>query len=454
MERMLKGAVERWTDEGRPKYLATIQSWESSSWQEMPATEIIDAANQLVKAAIDAYLALVSGVLPVAWISEALFTLSYNRLIKRRNDPSAPTFLMGYDNIPIRSDKSLYDIAEYARDHSELASYLTATSADQLANELDDDQIPSGIDPDDWREWKNRFQKHLQQFGGTIYNLDFSFPVPADDPTPLLETVKLYIEKQGVNPHTRQQNSAEQREQASQYLEERLKGMRLNIFKKSLARAQEYAPLREDGLAEVGLCYPLLRQMLREVGRRFVENGVIQEIDDIFWLEEDEVYTAADSLDHGKSLEDLSKIVPQRKSIWRAACRAEPPIMLPNKILGLDISKMKAGRSNRNFLSGVAASPGSVSAPACILNGPEDFEKMNTGDVLVASITTPAWTPLFARASAVVTDIGGPLSHGSIVAREYGIPAVLGTVAATKRITHGQVITVDGDAGKVFLKDE
>ena len=76
---------------------------------------------------------------------------------------------------------------------------------------------------------------------------------------------------------------------------------------------------------------------------------------------------------------------------------------------------------------------------------------MKPGDVLVASITTPAWTPLFAMASAVVTDIGGPLSHGSIVAREYGIPAVLGTGVATRRIHSGEVITVDGSAGVVVL---
>jgi len=77
---------------------------------------------------------------------------------------------------------------------------------------------------------------------------------------------------------------------------------------------------------------------------------------------------------------------------------------------------------------------------------------MKSGDVLVAPLTTPAWTPLFARAAAVVTDVGGPLSHGSIVAREYGIPAVLGTGAATKTIQSGQMITVDGAEGVVILQ--
>jgi pyruvate,water dikinase len=76
---------------------------------------------------------------------------------------------------------------------------------------------------------------------------------------------------------------------------------------------------------------------------------------------------------------------------------------------------------------------------------------MEPGEVLVARITTPAWTSLFAMASAVVTDVGGPLSHSSIVAREYGIPAVLGTGAATSRIRTGQLLRVDGDAGRVTL---
>jgi pyruvate,water dikinase len=76
---------------------------------------------------------------------------------------------------------------------------------------------------------------------------------------------------------------------------------------------------------------------------------------------------------------------------------------------------------------------------------------MASGGVLVAKLTTPAWTPLFARAAAIVTDIGGPLSHGSIVAREYGIPAVLGTGQATQKIKSGQLIAVDGDRGQVDL---
>jgi pyruvate,water dikinase len=103
------------------------------------------------------------------------------------------------------------------------------------------------------------------------------------------------------------------------------------------------------------------------------------------------------------------------------------------------------------LLKGVGCSPGQVTAAARVLHGPADFAQMRAGDVLVADITTPAWTPLFALAAGIVTNVGGPLSHGSIVAREYGIPAVLGTGVATKRIESGQRVTVDGDAGTVTL---
>lgn len=119
------------------------------------------------------------------------------------------------------------------------------------------------------------------------------------------------------------------------------------------------------------------------------------------------------------------------------------------------VQNLLAGLSRnreRRGLKGVAASAGCITARACVLHGPEDFSQMASGDVLVAKLTTPAWTPLFARAAAIVTDVGGPLSHGSIVAREYGIPAVLGTGVATKRIQSGQTITVDGNAGMVILE--
>ena len=102
-------------------------------------------------------------------------------------------------------------------------------------------------------------------------------------------------------------------------------------------------------------------------------------------------------------------------------------------------------------IKGIGASPGRVVGIGRVIHDPGEFNQMQPNDILVAKITTPAWTPLFALASGVVTDVGGLLSHSSIVAREYHIPAVLGTGVATERIHSGQRITVDGDRGVVTI---
>jgi pyruvate,water dikinase len=99
-------------------------------------------------------------------------------------------------------------------------------------------------------------------------------------------------------------------------------------------------------------------------------------------------------------------------------------------------------------------SSGSVTAKASVVLGPSEFDKMTPGSILVSPLTTPAWTQLFAHAAGLVTDVGSILAHGSIVAREYGIPAVLGVGNGTKRIKHGQMITIDGDVGTVIIHDD
>ncbi len=238
----------------------------------------------------------------------------------------------------------------------------------------------------------------------------------------------------------------------------RLKGLRLKWFNQTLASAQKYAPLREDGLAEIGLAYPLIRQMLLEVGRRLVKQQSISSAEDIFWLTQDEVLQAARQWDAGLTVDSLAEKIRLHKAEYRAAQRVRPPMALPQmKVFGFDLMSLKDKRGRRskgNQIHGVAASPGKASGTACILHGPEDFDQMKPGNILVAPITTPAWTPLFAMAAGIVTDVGGPLSHGSIVAREYGIPAVLGTATATRRIRAGQTVTVDGSQGTVVLQPD
>jgi pyruvate,water dikinase len=108
-----------------------------------------------------------------------------------------------------------------------------------------------------------------------------------------------------------------------------------------------------------------------------------------------------------------------------------------------------AVRSDRALVSGVPASPGRATGSVRVIRGPHQFDELRPGEILVAPLTAPAWTPLFTRAAAVVTDVGSPASHASIIAREYGIPAVVGCGDATARLSTGMQVTVDGSTGNV-----
>jgi pyruvate,water dikinase len=268
----------------------------------------------------------------------------------------------------------------------------------------------------------------------------------------------MYLRGEGANPYERQKASEQKRLQTAEIALSRLKGFRRWIFVKVLRWAQSMSEVREDALADIGLGYPVIRQLLHALGAHLVNSGVLQEAGDIFWLEKAEIDQAVEALEGGCAVESKLDRVEERKAFWQKAKAATPPPMLPprKKYMGINttvwLAESEANQTG-NVLKGVPASPGQVTAAACVLHGSEDFSLMRPGHVLVAGATTPAWTPLFAMAAAVVTDIGGPLSHGSIVAREYGIPAVMNTGIATRRIRDGQMVTVDGSSGVVTLLD-
>jgi rifampicin phosphotransferase len=449
-----EGSVTRWREYSHPRYKKTVKGWEVKPLDDLPATRLLEGARELLDAGAEYYTS-VQTIIPLSASSEALFTAFYNRLVRREGDPRAQTFLLGFDSTPIRAEKSLYDLAMWCSEHPDLAAALVDTPSDRAMELLHADEPPAGVDEGPWHEWRSRFQAHLDRYGHTVYNLDFMNPVPADDPAPLLDTLKFYLRGEGQNPHERHRRTAWRREEATRAVLERLDVPRRKLFVRLLRWAQDVAPVREDALADVGLAWPVMRRMLLELGRRLVGAGAMEKPADVFWLRRDEVEKSAASLDAGETrLGSLAEAVEQRKMLWRGQRRVTPPQLLPKDSWFMVFeSLMPAGSEEQtgNTIKGVAASGGQVTAQARVLGGPEDFGQMRPGEVLVAAITTPAWTSLFAMASAVVTDVGGPLSHSSIVAREYGIPAVLGTAVATRRIRSGQNVRVDGDAGTVTL---
>jgi rifampicin phosphotransferase len=211
----------------------------------------------------------------------------------------------------------------------------------------------------------------------------------------------------------------------------------------------------------VGAGWPTLRRLALELGRRLTEAGSLNAADDVFYLKSAELTSASVARSGGQSLPELAQLARERRELREARKRLDPPVTIPPGAR-LEFGPVKLslfepqprGAGEGPTLNGFAVSPGRVTAAASIVRSPEDFDKMAPGTILVCPTTTPAWTLLFSQAKGLVTDIGGALAHGSIVAREYGIPAVMGTGNATHRIESGQSIQVDGDAGTVTLVDE
>jgi len=433
---IMKTSTVRWRA-ARKALADLVAEWEARPATSLSPSELLAGAREVMLESARYYTVIQSGVLIAAGISEALFTNLY-KLVKRKGDPDATALLFGFDSAPLLSEKSLFDLAAWAKTHPALRDYLLGTPSGTLALHLRSEQPPKGVPAEDWTEWKGRFEKHLADFGRTSYEYDFMNPTPADTPETLLEAARMYLEGKGSNPYERQREAIERSEQTTRRLERRTTLLPKRWFNRALRWARDSGPLLEDSIADLGMGHPVIRRLLGELGSRFVVGGAIGSPADIYWLVEDEVAGLAAGLERGEPLPDYAGRVSPRKVEWRAQRRAVPPAMLPRGSRWSKLVAWDRQDPSGSTLKGLGASTGRVTAPACVLLGPEDFSKMKPGCVLVAVTTTPAWTPLFTMAVAVVTDIGGPLSHTSIVAREYGIPAVMATGMATRRIHSGE----------------
>jgi pyruvate,water dikinase len=453
---LLRTSEQRW-QKARSKYAATANYWQTKDLETTSATNLLGGVCAITDEAAQYYLSVQGGILPAAYMSEALFALVYNKFLKRHDAPSALTFVLGFDSAPILAEKSLYDLAQWVHGQPELAGALAKMSSEQFTSAYRE-QSTQAVTEGAWPEFWRRLDEHLTRFGHAIYDLDFAKALLIEYPAQVLETLKFFLSDEAPDPHIRQAEASAAREQATQALLNQRRGLSLKLVRPLMETAQRFAPLREDALADAGLGWPVLRRMLREIGERLVSGNAIETPDDVFWLTLTELQEAATALDAGQQLADYHALIDRQRATWESERAITPPVALPLKggarFLGIDMSAWMPARTKqptRNVLKGIAASPGRVTGPARVIHGPEEFEHMRPGEILVARITTPAWTPLFALAAGVVTDVGGPLSHSSIVAREYHIPAVLGTGVATERLSSGLLVTVDGDAGTVML---
>jgi rifampicin phosphotransferase len=303
------------------------------------------------------------------------------------------------------------------------------------------------------------FHQFLEKHGhASMQEFELSFPRWREQPRAVLRLLKPHLEKSSADLPL--QDPVRHRIEAVAGMRRRLGwGTRRLVFELLLPLAQHYSVARENMKYSFVKAHGVLRELYLELAFRLVSQQKLPHVDSIFFLEDVEITALQE--ENLLPEEAVARIDQRRLEYegWRWNARSAPKLIeeRAGKILPIRTApalQPAVGEVGDDLLRGVAASAGCYSGRARVIHDPSQTSQLEPGEILVARATNPAWAPLLLSAGALVTEIGGLLSHGAIVAREYGLPAVLNVPEATGLIRTGQILRVDGSAGTVQILEQ
>ncbi|MGA4790855.1 PEP-utilizing enzyme [Nocardia sp. AB354] len=264
---------------------------------------------------------------------------------------------------------------------------------------------------------------------------------------------RMRLQPESKNPAEQGKRLRAEREALLDEVRERLAGKpdELAGLENVLRSVTVYSIAREQSKTNTIRVLHEARLCLVELGRRYADRGIFDRADDIVMLREDEL----DALVNDPQA--FKRTIEERWEWWKLLSELEPPVLIekgkvpPVTEWDKRVNPSAETAESGDVLTGLSACAGVATGRARIIEDPEDGVDLEPGEILVAPWTDPGWTPLFTSAEAVVVNVGSSMSHAAIVSRELGIPCVLGVKDATKRITDGMILTVDGAAGTVTI---
>jgi len=350
----------------------------------------------------------------------------------------------------------LWRLSRVALGSAEVTSVLSTAASGDVPALLE--RSPEG------RAFRVRLDEHLRRYGHRSATWGLGSPSFIEDPAPVIKVLADYVgQPDAADPAEDLARLAADREQAVADARERLRPYPAAVraqFDALLAAAQAGAVISEDHNFWIDFyATDLVRQVVLELGRRCADARTLSHPHDVLYLTLDELRAAAPA----PAAADLRAVVVRRRADLQAYAAVPAPPVLGTPPAGpppdSPFTRLTAkfwGTSPQaptepGVLRGAGGSRGALTGPARVVRALADTERLRPGEILVAETTAPPWTPLFAIAAAVVTDTGGILSHSAVVAREYAIPAVVGTGLATATIRDGDLLEVDGDTGIVRI---
>jgi phosphohistidine swiveling domain-containing protein len=379
----------------------------------------------------------------------------YQDLFGSEHALDAYRLMQGFENKTVEIGRAMWRLSRQALASADVRASFETLSAKEV--------IPALSQSGDGRAFLDELQKFLETYGQRGEKLGVSYPSWIEDPTPVVQNIQEYVSQPEMDFDAETARLAAEREQAIAEALETIESYPqpvIDQFEAMLTHAQQATVISEDHTYYIDFASMyLIRRVLLEFGSRFASAGVLDSADDVFMLTLEEMRESAGDLAASRRQD----IVAERRAELEHFRAISPPPVLgtpapppPEDPLSRTVGRFFGApppapevTGGMLVLRGSAGSSGKVSGTARVITSLDDANRLGRGDILVAPTTAPAWTPLFATAAAVVTDTGGVLSHCAVVAREYGIPAVVGTGAATAMIVDGQTIEVDGDLGTV-----
>jgi phosphohistidine swiveling domain-containing protein len=388
----------------------------------------------------------------------SLFDDFYRDLFGDEDAFQAYRLLQGFENKTLESNQAMWALSRRAVADPTVRQVFGTLAVGEI--------VPALQESGPGRAFLAELRTFLEEYGRRGDTWGLRPPGWIEAPTSVIRNLKDYVAQPDRDLAAERAALIEERERLLAETRERLAGYPRPVvgqFEELLKSAQFANILSEEHGFWIDFTSTYeVRLVFLELGKRFAAAGVLDGPDGIFFLTINETRETAEAL---PTLDRRALVAERQAELEQAAAITPPPVLgtppsgpPPQDPIGRAIMKMFGGgpppiSDVPTELRGSAGSPGKVSGTARVIRSLDEADRLRPGDVLVAEFTAPPWTPLFATVSAVVTDAGGILSHCAVVAREYGIPAVVGTARATATIRDGQQVEVDGNAGLVRLLD-
>ncbi|MGH8892381.1 MAG: PEP-utilizing enzyme [Actinomycetes bacterium] len=432
------GIEHTWTTRIEPRVRAITAELHHLRPERGDAREAAAALQRMWELVVEQWVLHFHAVVPAQFAIEE-FT---DRYVARfgAGDPLAPyRLLQGSSNESLVADRQLLALAQEARDLG-VADIVAAFPPETVTDRLR--ELHHG------RMFLHSLDGYLLRYGGRSRWHELSVPRECERPEMTFQSMRLFL----AGDHSPHGEPSRGRPPEGPAGEAHLVAEAPEIADVLAAARAAYA-LKESHVYHID--YPGLlatREVLLGFGRRLLAEGALRELDDMWLLTRGELL----GLVTGESDVDIAVLLAARRAeLQRGAVEGVRPHLgeAPDSAEQHAVLQKFYGSSGRaatsRSLQGSGAAPGVVDGVARLVKAPADFDRVRPGDVLVALTTTPAWTPLFPSLSGLVTETGGILCHAAIVAREYGIPAVVGASEATRVIPDGARVRVDGGTGRV-----